>query len=149
MALSALISRIPPPSSPYGGAEICDWPALHHRLGVVLPNEFRRVIEVYGRGTFGKDSLQLHHPFYGPPSSRFEPMMRMICGAWDIDRQMNPEPNAHAIFPEDGGLLPFGTTPSEGNVLCWETSGEPENWPIFVRDIRGPGILSKVVDERA
>jgi hypothetical protein len=41
----------------------------------------------------------------------------------------------YKLFPEPGGLLPFGGS-DNGDTLFWLTLGEPDNWPIVVNAAR-------------
>lgn len=44
----------------------------------------------------------------------------------------------YPIHPEPGGILPWATT-DNGDTLYWLTDGDPDSWPILIRESRGPG----------
>jgi len=41
------------------------------------------------------------------------------------------------LFPEEGGILPFGIT-DNGDLLAWRTHGIPDEWGVVVVDSRAP-----------
>jgi hypothetical protein len=43
----------------------------------------------------------------------------------------------YPLFPEPGGLLPFGID-DNGDGLYWLTTGEPDQWSIVVNESRAP-----------
>ena len=53
-----------------------------------------------------------------------------------IGAQPKPRMYPVAVFPEPGGLLPWGTTENFGDVLLWETIGEPNEWKVVVANLR-------------
>jgi hypothetical protein len=43
--------------------------------------------------------------------------------------------NKYPIYPEQGGLLPFGIT-DNGDLLLWKTDINPEKWNVILIDSR-------------
>ncbi|MCC9609496.1 SMI1/KNR4 family protein [Blastopirellula sp. JC732] len=136
-----LTSLLPPPETPC--CNWGDWDLVTSEIGSELPEDFKSLTETYGVATFC-GCLWFHTPFYfagvdapgveEAPSylamllSRFEEMDAVAGG-----RECVPFPQ----YPESGGLLPIGAT-DNGDILCWITTGEPNDWGLFFWSF--PGI---------
>jgi hypothetical protein len=55
--------------------------------------------------------------------------------AYLTSKQKFPDDFPRSLFPEEGGLLPWGVT-DNGDILNWITSDNPEKWSILVYDGR-------------
>lgn len=44
-------------------------------------------------------------------------------------------PVPYPLYPEPGGLVPWGTT-SNGDVLFWLTASQPDRWPVVINECR-------------
>ncbi len=133
MPLSELIAVAPPPREPVAGRG--NWKAVEERLGLGLPGDFKALIETYGSGSFS-DFLNPINPFRGDGAG-FDWADRDIL---EFDRETRDEyPDAlpYPIHPEPGGILPWAET-DNGDILYWLTEGDPDSWPILIRESRGP-----------
>lgn len=133
MSLERLKTLLPPPDSPRGIPKSPDWTEVESVVGTLLPSDYRAFIEEYGSGGLG-NLLVFVNPFpssedsTSPSQLGFEYCLMMAQRLWE-DFEDFPYPP----HPEKPGLLPFGTS-SNGGLLCWLTSGEPDDWPVVVAD---------------
>jgi hypothetical protein len=120
---------IPPPASPVAAAG--DWGAVEATIGLSLPDDFKRVVEVYGTGRFF-GFLWVYSPF--DPSEEWSLAHQVRLAAENLQAYRAegfavPFP----VHPEVGGLLNFGST-ENGNLLNWITEGEPNGWRLAIWD---------------
>ncbi|MEV6310056.1 SMI1/KNR4 family protein [Streptomyces sp. NPDC051840] len=124
-ALARITGRVTPPSVPVDGRG--DWSASEKALGTRLPEDYKRLVETYGRGDFW-GALCLRTPFgQGNP-------VRLAADLLDDYGPLRddfPEDYPYPLFPEPGGLLAWAVTESAAHV-CWLTEGPPETWPVVI-----------------
>lgn len=136
MLPAALIASLPRPASPVCAPKPEQWKPVEKQLKTALPKDYKRFIEEYGTG-------QINEFFYIlSPFAKARPMNLLDGGMKLLDAQRTvkseaPEDVPYPLFPEKGGLLPFGLT-DNGDVFYWRTSGAPEAWTIVVNESRGP-----------
>jgi hypothetical protein len=126
-----LVRLIPPPDSPT--ASNGDWALVEADLGTTLPRDWKALVERYGHGTFA-DFFHLLSPFFAPCT-----MMSTARGALAADRVIAkafPKAIPFPLFPDAEGALPWAQT-DNGDVAYWLTWGEPDEWPVAVRNPRG------------
>ncbi len=133
MGLPELIAIVPPPQNPVEARG--DWAAIQQRIGLNLPQDFKALIEVYGSGTFS-DLLSPINPLR-EGGTGFDSVERDFLESGREFRDILPDESPWPIHPEPGGMFPWGTT-DNGDTLYWLTEGEPDSWPILVRESRGP-----------
>ena len=131
--LKTIAKLLPPPPSPRGLDR--SWAAVERGIGLPLPDDYKAFIDLYGTGqvssargwavvwNFRDASLfgrSLSDALGGPGSvARF--YRRQVNGAdW---------PCPFPIYPEAGGLLPFGSVVDVQN-LNWLTAGPPAEWDV-------------------
>lgn len=122
-----LVELLPPPSRPVelppgAGA----WDEVETRLGTRLPCDYKAFIELFGSVYIGR-FLGIRNPFSRSFGYNLEGKLEMLRG-YAVDGV-----GSRALFPDEGGLLPFGGT-DNGNTLFWETTGEPDAWCVVVDD---------------
>ncbi|MEU2632791.1 SMI1/KNR4 family protein [Kitasatospora sp. NPDC007106] len=115
------------------------WELAPLDLGVQLPSDYRVFIDLYGgvnlNGEWGVFAPKRNSRFPDVPGGmagwRIEAdidLRDQVEGEeqwWD---QQDPTP----VFPDPGGLLPWGWN-SNHNQCCWLTTGpDPEQWPVAV-----------------
>jgi SMI1-KNR4 cell-wall len=131
-----------------------NWRSVERRLGTGLPADYKEFIDLYGVGTID-DFLWVFHPdaeldhlnlvkevernletlriLRGDPHDELPfPYSQLVKqGDWVSEEMPYP------IFPEPGGVLPWGDT-DNGDVCYWVTAGEPDAWTVAVNESRGP-----------
>ncbi|WP_414506829.1 SMI1/KNR4 family protein [Streptomyces sp. NEAU-L66] len=123
--LARIMKRVPPPAEVVNGSG--DWGAAERALGTPLPDDFKQVVEAYGRGDFW-GALCLCTPFGDDNPVRLQADLLEDFGPM---REDEPERYPYPLFPEPGGLLAWAVT-DIGTHLCWLTAGPPESWPVVI-----------------
>ncbi len=126
MTIERLIRAIPPPAlaaEAYNGP----WEPIEAEIGIALPQDYKDFVRLYGSGYF-MQFLGIYVPRSKNPNVRLERQVRQIC---DIFQQIGEL--AYPLWPNPGGLLPFGVT-DNGDFLFWLTRGLPESWQVVVWD---------------
>jgi hypothetical protein len=145
--LDELFRLAPPPKSPTAPGHPGEWGRVEQALGTPLPEDYKRIIEAYGRGCFN-DLFYLFNPF----SRRVQTLLRQVGTpehgedldwAYPVDSCLeqyqlhgaieNPEVCPFGTFPEPGGLFPLGGD-TNGGYAFWLTSGRPAEWTLAVFD---------------
>ncbi|MGA5563611.1 SMI1/KNR4 family protein [Streptomyces platensis] len=123
--LARIMERVPPPAEAVHGSG--DWGAAERVLGTPLPDDFKQVVEAYGRGDFW-GALCLCTPFGDDNPVRLAANLLEDFGP---SRDRWPEQYPYPLFPEPGGLLAWAVA-GTGTHLCWLTVGPPASWPVVV-----------------
>lgn len=127
--LSVIIGLVAPPRAPVGLDR--SWDDVEHELGVSLPADYMEFIDTYGSGVVA-DSLSIWNfrdrvLFNRPLGETLLGKGGVIPLYRHVASMGNDVP--FALYPEPGGLLPFGAC-NEVHNLNWETTGEPDSWSI-------------------
>lgn len=130
--LERLVQKIPPPSD----ARVIhhDWERVEQELGTRLPSDYKRLIEVYGPGSFD-DFLHVYHP--NSPWKQLdlkheaEGELRALRYLRDMGAKIPYRLN------EPAELLAFGRN-ENGDLLFWHRrdSQFPETWSVAVKEGR-------------
>ncbi|PBC83847.1 MULTISPECIES: SMI1/KNR4 family protein [unclassified Streptomyces] len=123
--LARIIERVPPPAEAVNGRG--EWADAERALGTRLPDDYKRLVETYGRGDFW-GALCLCTPFGDDNPVRLEADLVEDFGPL---RESWPEEYPYPFFPEPGGLLTWAITDDSAQV-CWLTEGPPESWPVVI-----------------
>ncbi|MGW6449921.1 hypothetical protein [Lentzea sp. NPDC055074] len=112
-----------------GGPASIDWRAVEAELGTALPTDYRVYADNYP-ALCVEGFLHVSHPV-GEWALReaAEAALVPLRG----HREEFPEFVPYALFPEPGGLLPWGIT-DNGDDLFWSTEGDPDDWRVVVSD---------------
>ncbi len=112
---------------------VFDWEAIESDLGLRLPADYRLLAESFPVGTFRR-FIRLRLPERWPDGRvRFldefaSAQLEAMRENRDTGEQVLPYP----LFPEPGGVLPWGDIVSPG-VAFWLTGpGDPDRWPVVV-----------------
>ncbi|WP_234538368.1 SMI1/KNR4 family protein [Streptomyces shenzhenensis] len=124
-----LVRLVPPPAAPVDARG--SWAAAETGLGVRLPDDYKWLVETYGRGEFC-DYVRLRRPFGRSGHDRVEWQRGGPSGTPGRHQGRYPYP----LHPAPGGLLIWGAT-IDGDQLCWLTEGEAASWSTVVRDRAG------------
>ncbi|AGZ43412.1 hypothetical protein [Actinoplanes friuliensis] len=112
-----------------------DWAAVEASLGGLrLPADYKRLVDAFPHGEFG-GLVRVVRPGVpdGPESAYPEYYLRLLD---DLREQREIEWGIypHPLYPERGGLLPWGDTLS-GQLIFWLTEGDdPDAWPVVWTD---------------
>jgi hypothetical protein len=134
MSLDSLLKLLPPPLNPGEVPTAEDWTAAERRLGK-LPADYKALVDRYGTGIIDR-FLWVLNPASANSYLNLLRQNEPILNALKELREAG-EPCPYALYPEPGGLLPFGKT-DNGDALFWQTVGEPNKWPVVVNAARDP-----------
>lgn len=106
-----------------------DWPSIESSLGLRLPDDYKKLIEIFPDGDF-EGQLRINRP----GDSNEPPNEFLGYYAWRLHdmRELRGlgHPIPYPIFPEPGGLLPWASGP-RAEPFFWLTNSEnPNSWPI-------------------
>ena len=103
-----------------------------------MPLDYKGYINAFGTGCLD-DFIWVLNPF---SSNRYLSLFSQGEAALQALRELQSDFGfevPHPLFPEPGGLLPWGTT-DNGDVLYWLTEGRPDDWPVVANAARGPEV---------
>lgn len=116
---------------------IADWTKVEAELRSHLPSDYKAFVEVYGPGAVD-EFLWVYHmaPTY-PNLLLTREAPADLVGLRDL-REAGVKYIWYPLFPEEGGLFPWGRT-FDGDSLFWRTeSDNPDQWSVVVKESRGP-----------
>jgi hypothetical protein len=136
-SLQQLIELVPPPANPVAPGASEEWVRVENEIGSRLPQDFKDYTKVYGAGQW-LDFLGVMDPFYEwkhPQAHRSwrEWIISRIGHLNELEEQAKPYYAPFKAYPVPNGLLAFGYD-DNGGTLCWETAGNPNQWPIVCLD---------------
>lgn len=131
-SVDRLMALVPPPARPVAASTEGDFATVEHRLGTMLPSDYRRLILAYGDGVW-QGFWYLLNPFSRNKNlnlldqvSLTDPDFGSLWAEREI-RRASSESYPFPIWPEPGGILPWAVT-DNGGRLFWLTSGPPSRW---------------------
>jgi hypothetical protein len=125
-AIDDLVALVPPPAEPVDAQG--DWRWVEASLGVLLPADFKALIERYGSGMF-VDFIRPCTPF-GSRASLVQRARDLLDDMGPV-RDNWPDRFPYPFHPEPGGLLEWADT-DIGDRLCWVTEGPSDSWQVVV-----------------
>jgi hypothetical protein len=134
MSLSSLLTILPAPLNQVEAPKLGDWAAIEEQFGK-LPADFKAFLEGYGSGTIDH-FIWVLNPVSSNRHLNWVRAKEPILAALRELRE-GGEPCPYPLYPEAGGLLPFGKT-DNGDALFWQTIGDPNQWPVIVNAARDP-----------
>lgn len=135
MTIDHLLAVMAPPVNPTEIPGPRAWKAVEGRLGMPLPIDYKEFIEIYGSGKIA-DFLWIFNPFSINENLNLEKQIENQARVL-AELQLYGESIPYRLFPERGGVLPFGIT-DNGDVLFWLTAGAPDDWVVVVNEARAP-----------
>lgn len=114
-----------PPAEPLNRGSEKEWGAFQKRVGLRFPEDYFVVIFAYGSGGFLSGEFRVNNPFEAADAASVEREFKTLRE----NRQNSPSKFPFPVFPEQGGLYPFGID-GNGNTFSWLTRGEADEWPI-------------------
>jgi hypothetical protein len=133
MSLTKLFEISPPADHPVEAEG--DWAVIEKQLGMRLPDDYRLIVESYGKGSFA-DFLNPIIPFPDPANFLCRLKDSILRHERDLHAEY-PDDFPFPVYPDAGGLFPWATT-DNGDTLYWLTAGEPDCWQVVVWESRGP-----------
>jgi hypothetical protein len=136
MTLELLVKVLPRPIEPIETVRPEGWPSIESTIGVALPQDYKDYIETYGSGQIGR-FLWPANPF---SQNKWLTLQNQIVvrlhSLKAIKEEWGEEECPYPLYPEVGGLLPWGYT-SNGDTLFWLTRGAPQAWSVVINEARG------------
>ena len=123
---------------PFSNETEYEWAIFFERLGTNLPKDYVDFISNYGSGIIN-NYIIIYSPFAELEYLELSRNIKSIRTALEKHNNIYD----FSIYPAKGGILPFGHT-NDGDYLCWETNGEPEEWSIFISGNEGKNVKFKV-----
>lgn len=99
-----------------------------------FPADFRAFVSLYGDG-FIDGFLCVFNPFSVNRFVNFEEQMHARLLALREHHASIGEALPYPLFPAPAGLVPLGTT-DNGDVMYWETKGQPDDWTVLIQESR-------------
>ena len=138
MSLHALLEVMAPPLQPIEAVDIRNWEIYELTTGIVLPDDYKAYLNVYGTGIIG-GIITPYNPFCRraawKPSYTCRNWIRQALGIQKAKPTFGEDIFPYSLYPETGGVLPWGST-DNGDQLFWLTSGEPNTWTILIQEVR-------------
>src|SRR5262249_15376331 len=120
--LAELRLAVPPPLRPVRPSG--RWAAVEKGLGLRLPPDYKAFLDTYGVGTINH-FIRIPHPFTLTGGIR----AAWVNGPMSYEDRRDLGEVPFPIFPEPGGLLPFGAV-GDFDQLGWLTAGLPHDWSV-------------------
>lgn len=137
MTLTSLRKILIPPAKPIEAGSTEKWPKIEKSLGTSLPSDYKKYINTFGTGQIGAFLF----PFNPFSKNKNLNLLKQVPIRLDalrtLKEQGGEEECPYPLFPESGGLLPWGAT-DNGDVLFWLMTKRPNNWPVVINESRGP-----------
>jgi hypothetical protein len=134
----ALLRRVAPPLVS-STAPTVDWDAVHARIGIELPKDYRELIDDRGTGVVA--GIVVRGPAGHAVKLDLEQWLVGFARTVANLRQQTCDHYPPPFYPEYGGILPWGEDEG-GSVVAWvPSSPNPDRWPI--------GVLSPEWDDLA
>ncbi len=134
MSLINLKNVLEPPVNPSMTDNRTGWSELEAVLGVSLPQDYKDYISTYGTG--GIDNfIWILTPFDQDENVNFLIRSEEMREAYLESKQQFPEDFKHCVFPEAGGILPWGYT-DNGDELYWKTTEDEKMWTTIIYESR-------------
>jgi len=135
MPLESFCEVIQPPDQPIENGEVEGWNAVEQTLKTRLPSDYKDYINVFGTGCLS-NFIWVFNPFSKNLNLNLHNQISAQLNAiTTLEKEFN-ESCPYPIYPELGGLLPWGIT-DNGDVMFWIANGEPDSWKIVVHESRG------------
>ena len=124
MSLEVLSSIVPQPELPQEVKSDQHRVQVQEDIGIQLPPDYWDFAMLYGSGRFSTENFDFW--IYNPFSPNYVRGIELDCDSLSSIHNLQYE-----VHPRRPGLLPWGSDVN-GNILCWHTQGNPEEWPIML-----------------
>lgn len=132
MSIEELQQIVPSPAKPKRGGDPQSWRKLEKPLKIKLPSDYRDFCFHYGSGCFD-DPGRLLVFVWNPCSRHYAKDLHRTCADLRETRELGPRTAnvPYGVYPDRPGWLPWGSD-MDGNLMCWLTEGEPDQWPLIL-----------------
>lgn len=132
--IDELVRLVKPPVNPIHLGRYGDVRKIEKRIGLELPDDFIDLGCHYGSGSFCIHNFMIS--FLNPFDPDFLQGQEGLCCPsvkgyleWvDTSEFLTADP-PYKVYPEEGGLLPIFND-NNGCILCYDTDGSPNDWPL-------------------
>lgn len=133
---------VKPPKFPVHNGGSDRFADIEAELGLVLPADYKELIVTYGDGTW-QGFWFLLNPF---TDNQYLNLVTQASREGDSGEdilsaerylQRTELDYPHRIWPERGGIFPWGITDNGGRFF-WITGGKPDKWPTLYYPSRDP-----------
>ena len=109
-----------------------DWAAIEDHLGLRLPADYKLLAESFPEGWF-RLFVSVRLP---EQQESGKPRLLSDYAVTELDylrevRASGESPFPHPVFPEPGGVLPWGSIRSPGLAFWLTGPGDPDDWPVI------------------
>lgn len=125
MNIESLKQLIPHPAEPTFPGSQKEWIAFEKKTGLRFPEEYYTLLNIYGSGRFLGGEFKVANPFDPDDENFAEHELRRLRET-KVD---HPDEVPYPLFPEAGGLYPFGID-GNGNTFLWITNSSSDKWTI-------------------
>lgn len=108
------------------------WSDIEEKHNIFFPDDYKWFISNYGTGLIN-DFILVFNPFSENKNINFFDQIEYLLESYLISKEYDQEAFYWSVYPEKGGLLPFGRT-LNGDELYWKTDGNPNEWKIVICD---------------
>src|ERR1044071_813520 len=135
-SIERIVKILSPPEGAIEAGTNDQWQDVENRIGK-LPTDYKAFIQRFGTGSID-NFLWILNPFSKNQYLNLLEKGKIIADATKTSRRKCPQYHPYSVFPEPGGILPFGST-DNGDMLFWRTEADdPDKWTIVIADSRAP-----------
>lgn len=135
MSVHQLKEILKPPSSPCNNGLEQNWKDVHKEIGTRLPDDYQHFINGYGSGLIGR-FLYIWNPFSDNKYTNLIYMYKETTILYQNLKSSQPDDFPFNIYPENGGLLPFGNSINGDNLFWLTTKSDPNLWSLIIHQAR-------------
>jgi hypothetical protein len=123
---------VPAPKYPQHNGSPKDWGVVERILDFQLPDDYKKLINLYGAGCF----VNFIYPL--SPFAPFRVSFNLLSGttkqtlnSYESGQKEFPEFSPpFPVYPHKPGLFPWAIT-TNGGTLFWLMNGKPDSWPVI------------------
>lgn len=112
-----------------------EWDKLQEQHNVFFPKDYIAFVDFYGGGAIDV-FLWIYTPWGENENINFFECAEEVIEAYKISHDEFPDDFPFKVYPENGGLLPFGGTDNGDDFYWLKTGDNPDFWRIVVYDGR-------------
>lgn len=108
-----------------------DWSAVEGELGTTLPSDYKALLSRFPSGTY-RDTIWVANPIDARTdlADFVRDEIRQTLDTIGHEDMAYLDGTSYRLFPEEGGLLPWGAD-GQGGWFCWITSSaDPGQWRV-------------------